>query len=72
MFFKKSFGNGINCVIINHFFFLKLAELNQVIAGAIVFFNDSSAIFIHKSCNLGKILVGFGDGNQLKRVHIGD
>lgn len=38
MFFKNSFGNGINCVIINHFFFLKLAELNQVIAGAIVFF----------------------------------
>jgi hypothetical protein len=37
MFFKNSFGNGINCVIINHFFFLKLAELNQVIAGGLFF-----------------------------------
>ncbi|MBC3901660.1 hypothetical protein GH811_18850 [Acetobacterium malicum] len=50
MFFKNAFGNGVNCFVIDQFFFLKLAELNQVIAG-VLFLKIMAAIFILMPAN---------------------
>lgn len=69
-FVNQLFGDGKNIFIACKLFFLYCIKFNDKVAGGVVLKNDNRTIFIDYSCNTGKVLVGFSNGDKIFCIYI--